>query len=208
MKKTFVIILMLYLSFSGGSTRAQNQDLVVTLHESVLNKMCKALGQIKGTSAYSFMFMEGTYTWTMINPHFKIHPGRVDFETDVMVNVSKYNYMIHVSGDAETCYDQDANLILVEITNAKFPLNIMFLGKLRHIWDVDLAPYFETPFFFEGPLNTGAEFVFPMPDNTTKTLYAHPVNCGVKIAEKQIIVSAEMEFINRDEQKTPILINK
>jgi hypothetical protein len=34
----------------------------------------------------------------------------------------------------------------------------------------------------------------------------HPVNCGVKIAEKQIIVSAEMEFINReDTHTTPIL---
>jgi hypothetical protein len=195
--------------FSGRSSSAQNQDLVVTLHESVLNKMFKAIGQIKGTSAYSFMFIEGTYTWTLLNPHFKIHQGKVDFETDVIVNVSKYSYLIHVSGDAETCYDQDANLILVEITKASFPLNIMFFGKLKHLWDVQLASYFETPFFFEGPLTIGTEFVFPMPDNTTKTVYAHPVNCGVKIVEKQIVVSAEMEFINRDEIKLQfLLINK
>ncbi|MDF2436754.1 MAG: hypothetical protein K0Q95_1130 [Bacteroidota bacterium] len=206
--KSFLITLFTLFNLSGSLIRAQNQDLVVTLHESVLNKMFKAIGQIKGTSAYSFMFVEGTYTWTLVNPHFKIHPGRVDFETDVIVSVAKYNYRIHVSGDAETCYDQDANLILVEITKANFPLNVMFFGKPKHLWDVELAGYFETPFFFEGPLSIGTEFIFPMPDNTTRTVYTHPVNCGVKIVEKQIIVSAEMEFINRDVIKTPILINK
>lgn len=208
MKKSIFASLFLLMFLLPGRIHAQTPDLVVTIQEGMLNKMFKALGQIKGTSPYSFMFMEGTYDWTLLNPHFRIHPGRVDFETDVIVTVSKYNYLIHVSGDAETCYDEAGNLIFVEISKAQFPLNIMFLGKLRHLWDVDLAQYFETPFTFEGPLTIGTEFVFPMPDNTTKTVYAHPLNCGVKIAEKQIIVSAEMEFINRDENKsTPILNN-
>jgi hypothetical protein len=123
----------------------------------------------------------------------------VDFITDVRVTVGKYNYLLHVKGDAEACYDELNNLILVEITSAKFPLNILFLGKIHHLWDVELARYFETPFMFEGPLSVGTEFVFPMPDNTTRTIYMHPLNCGVKIVEKQIIVSAEMEFINRNE---------
>ncbi|MCW3072775.1 MAG: hypothetical protein JWO44_2665 [Bacteroidetes bacterium] len=195
---SILFITFLFLNLRGLYAQLPNQDLVVTIHENVLNKMFKAIGEIKGTAAYSFMFMEGTYDWTLINPQFRIHPGRIDFITDVRVTVGKYNYLIHVTGNAETCYEPINNLIFVEITDAKFPLNILFFGKLRHLWDVDLAQYFETPFTFEGPLTIGSEFVFPMPDNTTKTVYAHPLNCGVKIAEKQIIVSAEMEFINRN----------
>ena len=203
--KLFCASILLVLSMYG---RAQSQDLTVTIQESVLNKMFKAIGEIKGTSAYSFMFMEGTYDWALINPQFRIHPGRIDFVTDVRVTVSKYTYVIHVTGNAEACYEPTTNLIYIEITDASFPLNIMFLGKLRNLWDVDLAQYFETPFTFDGPLSIGTEFIFPMPDNTTRTVYAHPTNCGVKIAEKQIVVSAEMEFINRVPDKPKAIIKK
>jgi hypothetical protein len=202
MKKGFLIIFTFIQGLSVLRSQVPNQDLVVTIHENVLNKMFRAMGEIKGTSAYSFMFVEGTYDWALVNPQFRIHPGRVDFITDVRVTVGKYSYLLHVTGDAETCYEPVSNLIYIEITNAKFPLNIMFFGKIHHLWDVDLAKYFETPFTFEGPLSIGTEFVFPMPDNTTKTIYMHPVNCGVKIVEKQIIVAAEMEFVNRDENNT------
>jgi hypothetical protein len=192
--------------FLVGKAESQNPDLTVVIKESVLNKMFKSIGEIKGTSAYSFMFIEGTYDWTLINPQFKIHPGKIDFVTDVIVNISNYKYQIHVAGKAEACYEPLNNLIFIEVEEAKFPLNTMVFGKLRHLWDVDLAPYFETPFTFEGPLTIGTEFVIPMPDNTTKTIYAHPLNCGVKIDEKQILVSADVEWINRNETiKIPVI---
>lgn len=194
--KRAILILTSTLLFSG--TKAQNQDLIVTLKESVLNKMFTAIGDIKGTSSYSFMFIEGTYDWDLINPQIRLHANRADFISDVKVTAGKYNYLIHVVGNVEICYEPSTNLIYVEITEAKFPLNIMFFGKLTHLWDVDLASYFETPFTFEGPLTIGTELVFTMPDNTTKTIYAHPINCGVKIAEKQVTVSAETEFVNRN----------
>jgi hypothetical protein len=183
---------------------AQNQDVTVTLKESVLNKMFIAIGEIKGTSAYSFMFVEGTYNWALINPQIKLHANRADFVSDVKVTVGKYDYLMKINGIVEVCYEPSTNLIYVEITEATFPLNIIFLGKLRHLWDVDLASYFETPFTFEGPLTLGTELVFNMPDGSSKTIYGHPLNCGVKIAEKQIIVSAEMEFVNRE--SIPVLI--
>ncbi len=187
-------LISLFLTFSL-SVKAQNQDLIVILKESVLNKMFTAIGEIKGTSIYSFMFIEGTYNWTVINPQIKLHQNKADFICDVKVAVGKFDYITKVKGIVEICYEAQNNLIMVEITEAEFPLNIMFLGQLRHLWDVDLANYFETPFTFEGPLTMGTEMVFSMPDRTIKTIYCHPVNCGVKIAEKQVIVSAETEFV-------------
>lgn len=186
------------------SNFAQNQDIIIAIKEPMLNKMFAAMGEIKGTSAYSFMFIEGTYTWTLIKPQIKLHPGKANFETDVKVVVGKFEYTTKVNGIVEICYEPTTNLIYVEITEALFPLNILFLGKERHLWDVDLKKYFETPFTFEGPLTMGTEMAFSMPDGTTKVIYCHPVNCGVKIAEKQIIVSAETEFIERKIEPTPI----
>lgn len=191
------IFLFSFITLSSYPASSQNQDIIVTLKESVLNNMFSALGEIKGISAYSFMFIEGTYDWTLIRPQIQLHPNRADFITDVKVAVGKHNYFIHVNGKAEVCYEPTTNLIYVEITEAAFPLNILFFGKVKHLWDVDLVQYFETPFTFEGPLTVGTEMIFDMPDHSKKILYAHPLNCGVKIAEKQIIVSAELEFISR-----------
>jgi hypothetical protein len=208
MKGKRCLFLFLASCLSAGKISAQTQDLTVVINETVLNKMVASLGEIKGSSPYSFMFIKGTYNWNLINPQFKIHPDRLDFVTDVMVDVSGYNYRMHVSGNAEVCYEPLNNLIFIEITEATFPINMMILGSMKHLWDVDLARYFEAPFVFEGPLTIGTEFVIPMPDNSTKTLYMHPLNCGVKIDEKQILVSAEVEFINRAETIKAPLISK
>lgn len=203
LRKKSLILLFILSSFCSFG---QNQDIIVALKESVLNKMFSAIGEIKGTSAYSFMFVEGTYNWTLIKPQIKLHTNKASFETEVKVTVGKFDYTTKVNGIVEICYEPTTNLIYVEITEAFFPLNIMFMGKQRHLWDVNLKSSFETPFTFEGPLTMGTEMVFAMPDGTSKTIYCHPINCGVKIAEKQIIVSAETEFVER--VLTPIPANK
>src|ERR1035437_6640960 len=198
------IIFSIILLSTINSAWAQNQDFAVTLKESVLNKMFNAIGEIHGTSDYSFMFIDGTYDWLLINPQIKLHPDKADFIADAKITIANFNYLIHVSGNVEICYEPKTNLIYVEITEAIFPLNMMFFGKLVHLRDINLAPYFETPLTFAGPLTIGTEIVFDMPDKTQKKIYMHPLNCGVKIAEKEILVTAEMEFVNKE--KNQILV--
>ena len=197
MRVRFVSLLLMLAFLQMGKVNAQTQDLTITIKEPVVNKIFAALGDIKGTSAYSFLFIEGTYTWQLINPKIRLHPGRADFITDAKVNIGKFEYIMHVVGNVEVCYEPQTNLIYVEIVEAKFPLNIIFLGSLKHLWDVDLAHYFETQFTFEGPLTIGTEFNFPMPDNTISTIYARALSCDLKVQEKQITVATEVEFVNR-----------
>lgn len=176
--------------------KAQNSDLKVAIHQNMLNKLLLSIGEIKGTSEYSFMLIKGEYQWSLINPQINIHPDRVEFVTNVNVKIGKLSYTNKVVGKMEVCYEPSTNLIYLELVNADYPLNIMFLGKERHITDVSLKKYFETPFTFEGPLTTTSEMKFELPDKTIKTIYAHPVNCGVKITEGLIVVSAELEFLS------------
>ena len=203
MRFNFFSFLLSWMLFLSLQLHAQKQDLTITIKEPIVNKIFAALGDIKGTAPYSFIFMEGNYTWQLINPRIQLHPGRADFITDAKVTVGKFNYAMHVVGNVEVCYEPQTNLIYVEITEAKFPLNIMFLGSLKHLWDVDLANYFETPFVFEGPLTIGTEFHFPMPDNTISTIYAHAMSCDLKVQEKQITVSTEVGFINKKNTALP-----
>lgn len=203
-KFLYKIILSISILASINSGWAQNQDFSLTLKESVLNKMFKAIGEIHGTADYSCLFISGTYEWTLIDPQIKLHPNKADFIADAKVTIGDYNYLIHVSGNVEICYEPTINLIFVEIEEAKFPLNMILFGKLRHLKDIDLAKYFETPLIFEGPLTIGTEMLFDMPDKTQKKIYMHPLNCGVKIAEKEILVTAEMEFLNKEKTKSVV----
>lgn len=201
MRKTILLSILFLIVSKPALTN--DKDLTVIIEENMLNKLFKAMGEIKGTSSYSFMFIDGTYDWKLINPQIKLHNNKADFITDVKVTIGSYSYQTKVTGNVEVCYEPTTNLIYVEITEALFPLNMMFFGKIRHLWDVNLKKYFETPFTFEGPLTMGTEMVFDMPDNTQKKLYTYPKNCGVKVVEKQIIVTAEMEFVSRNEQPNP-----
>ncbi|HRG37161.1 MAG TPA: hypothetical protein PK289_01405 [Bacteroidia bacterium] len=197
---SFLLVLTIALS---PRLNAQTQDLTIVIKEPVINKIFTALGEIKGTEPYSFLLMNGTYTWELINPHIQLHPNRADFITDAKVTIGKFGYTMHVTGNVEVCYEPLTNLIYIEITEAKFPLNMMFLGNLKHLWDVDLAKYFETPFMFEGPLTVATEFSFPMPDGTNALVYTHALSCDLKVQEKQIMVAAEVEFVNRRAQALP-----
>lgn len=203
MRSHLVLFFLMLTAFFSLPVSAQTQDLIITIKEPVVNKIFAALGDIKGTEAYSFMFMEGTYNWQLLNPKIQLHPGRADFVTDAKVTIGKYGYVMHVVGNVEVCYEPQTNLVYVEITEAKFPLNIVFMGSLKHLWDVDLAKYFETPFLFEGPMTVGTEFTFPMPDNSISTVYAHALSCDLKIQEKQITVATEVGFVNRKPPPLP-----
>ncbi len=190
-----LILLVISVFFNNTAVRSQNTDFKIALHESMLNKLLLSLGEIKGASNYSFMFIDGVYYWTLFNPQINLHANKAEFTTDVKVTIGKLNYTNHVVGKMEVCYEPSTNLIYIEMREALYPLNITFMGQERTITTINLATYFETPFTFEGPLSASTTMQFEMPDKSIKTLYAHPKNCAVKIAEKVIIVSADVEFL-------------
>lgn len=76
--KNYLVLLVIFF-YTIEDYKSQNQDLTIIIKESVLNKMIRSMGEIKGTSSYSFMFIEGTYDWSLVNSRFNIHPGRLDF---------------------------------------------------------------------------------------------------------------------------------
>lgn len=195
-KKYLVPFICVWLMmFTTVNLKSQNNDFKITLHENMLNKLLLSFGEIKGASEYSFLLLDGTYYWTLHNPQIKLHPNKAEFTADVKITIGKLNYTNHVIGKMEVCYEPTTNLIYVEMIEAFYPLNILFLGKERNITTINLAKYFETPFTFEGPLSVNTTMQFEMPDNSIKYIYAHPKNCTVKISEKIIVVYADVDFL-------------
>ena len=175
-------------------------DLKVILHEEMINKSLVALGNITGKEPYKVLFVEDTFTWTLINPKIYLHPGKAEFITDVNVIAGPFSYSTNCVGDVVIWYDRTKNLINVRITRAIVGIYTKLFGTKYHIKDIDLASSFEEPFVFEGPAATTSEMPMTMPDGTTKTMLMTTTSCDLIVMEDQLMVPCEVEF----KEKPPV----
>lgn len=169
-------------------------DLKVILHEEMINKSLAALGNITGKEPYKVLFVEDTFTWTLISPKIFLHPGFAQFSTDVNVVAGPFAYSTPCTGDVLIWYDRDSNLINVKITRAIVGIYTKIFGTKYHIRDIDLADQFTDPFTFEGPAATSSEMPVEMPDGRTKVLTMTTTSCDIIIMEDQVMIPCEVEF--------------
>jgi hypothetical protein len=169
-------------------------DMQVIISEEMLNKCFTAIGPISGKEAYQILFVNDSFSWTLINPKIHLHPAKADFTTDVKVVAGMFAYTTSCLGDVNIWYDRPKNLINVKITKCMVEIYTRFMGTKYHIKDIDLADQFTEPFTFEGPTATNTEMPVEMPDGTTKTLYMRTTDCDLSVQEKQIVVPCEVEF--------------
>jgi len=57
-RNTITSLLLLACFYSGVFAQSKKQDLSLVLQETVINKMFKAIGEIKGTNDYTFMLVK------------------------------------------------------------------------------------------------------------------------------------------------------
>ena len=169
-------------------------DLKVVLHEEMINKSLAALGNITGKEPYKVLFVEDTFTWTLINPKIFLHPGKAEFMTDVNVTAGPFSYSTPCVGDVLIWYEKDSNLIKVKITRAIVGIYTKIFGTKQHIKDIDLADQFTEPFSFEGPAATSSEMPVELPDGSTKVLVMTTTSCDIIIMEDQVMIPCEVEF--------------
>jgi hypothetical protein len=173
-------------------------DLKVILHEEMINKSLAALGNITGKEPYKVLFVEDTFTYTLINPKIYLHPGKAEFVTDVNVTAGPFSYSTPCKGDVLISYDRTKNLIYVKILKAVVGIYTKILGTKYHIKDIDIASNFEEPFTFEGPAATSSEMEMEMPDGTKKTLVMTTTSCDIIVMEDQLMVPCEVEFVDKE----------
>ena len=196
--KKFLLLIILTKSFCCFS----QEDVQVVLHENVINKVLKAIGNISDTSQFRVMFFKGAYKWTVIDPAISLKAnGQAEFKCDVEVEAGFIRYRNAVIGDAGVNYDKAKNLISVKITHGIFEVYTRVLGVKMHIANIDLAEYLTDPMTFEGPLTLTTSMEFTMPDNTKKTIYAVPEECDLVVVEHKIIVNCEVGFTDKDPSK-------
>lgn len=190
------------LLFTGTVLFAQQHDIQVVLHEELINKMLKAVGDISDTANYKVLFYTGSYRWTVINPRIELKAsGKAQYKCDVKVEAGFIHYQNEVVGDADVSYDKEKNLINIKILHGIFEIYTRILGAKMHITDIDLAQYYSEPLTFEGPMTLTTSMEFTMPDGTKKLMEAVPVDCQLLVEEHKVIVNCQVEFSCKDPSK-------
>lgn len=200
-RSVFFQRLILFL-FLGASQRIYgSNDLSVVLSENTLNKLLKAVGEIKGENNYELMMIKGKYTWKLNSTEIILVNDTALFDTDVEIETGFSTYRDHVRGLMSVLYDTKTNQIAVRLVDAVFELKIQLFGKDFTIKKVQIADYLSAPFLFEGPSTLSQQMDFPMPDGTVKKLKVKPSSTKLKIVPGKILVETQLNFLPETEKK-------
>ncbi len=206
MKRISFIIIIVFMSCSLLFSQKIHNDFSAILHEETINKVLAAVGEISGQNNFEVLLIKGHYTWTISNSKINLNQDSSDFTCDAKVEVGPFKYRTEVRGNVKIGYDNQSNLISVQITRAVFELYTMLFKRKVHIKDIHLEEYFKDPFVFDGPRSLATNMKITMPDSSVKTIYVQPISCVMKVKKQMIITSCEIEATDKPMPETIKLV--
>lgn len=187
-------ILILLNIILNQSILWSQQDIVVTIHESTINNLFNAVGDITGSGEYKTGFINNKYSWILENLRIEILNDSAQFYTDASVKTWLGNYKDEVVGKVAISYNEINNIISIKVVDAPFEISVTLFGQRVVIKKLQIADYFTTPFEFEGPLTFKNELEFGMPDGSTRKIEAKPSKCKIEIIPDKIQVSTKIKY--------------
>lgn len=124
------------------------QDVSVTIGEATINNLLAAIGPVKGKGKGARKI---SYSWTVTDPKVAFTPGATAFEGKIQVKVKGITIKDKVKGKLNVSYDGEANIIRMQVAEAKFSIKIKILGKSIKIATIDISKYYQPKFEFNGP---------------------------------------------------------
>ena len=188
MKKLLYLFLLSCFNLWG------QQDIVITVHETTINNLFKAVGDIEGNGEYKTGFINNKYSWTLENLRIEILKDSAQFFTDASVKTWLGNYKDEVVGKVAIGYEEKSNLITIRVVDAPFEIGVTLFGQRVILKRLQIADYLTTPFEFEGPLTFKNELEFSMPDGSTRKIEAKPNKCKIEIVPDKIQVSTKIMY--------------
>jgi len=192
--KRFIIFIISSLLFASGFAQNNNNNLSVEIHESMINKVLKAVGQVSGENEYETFLVKGTYKWTVMNPQIKLTDKKALFDADLKVETGSLQYTDKIQGDFSVTYNQQTNKLELKLTNAFYEIYTKILGQKIILKKINLADYYNYPFLFDGPMEYQSVMPFTMPDKSVKKIAAKVKKCTIQVVPAKIIMNAELDI--------------
>lgn len=208
MKYLLAKLSIIALILNSMIINAQNKDLVVSIHESTINKLLDAVGVISDTDEYKITLIKGTYNWQVKNTKVHLEKNKAYFTTTVRVETGPFNYTDNIKGNLEVVYRPETNKLILTLESAEFKIKAKILGKERIIKTLDVASFYKEPIVFDGPIAMEQIFEFEMPSGEIKKLKAVINDCQIEVLDDKIDLKAIFDFeevkkvTNKTENKT------
>ncbi len=188
---------MFFLILAWQNVFGQAPDATVILHQRMLNSFLEAIGPVSGTKEFNLLGARGRYTWTLSNARIELLPGHARFIADANIKAGPVSYSSPATGNVQVRYDPRDNRIKIRVEHAVFEVYTKVFGKKIHIADIDAAEFYHPRFEFAGPRPVESTIRVKLPDDSEKILYVYPVSEDMRIEERQIVVTSQLEFSER-----------
>jgi len=191
-----ILLLISIVVFALNQVNSQSNDLTINVSDKMINKLLTAIGPVSGEEEYVVMMVKGVCKWTVENPVIKLDLNKAWFEADVKVSSGNFTYSDRINGLIRVIYNQAKDRLELSLENVFVNLKVKVLGKERLIKTLDLANYYKTPFYFDGPGSYAENFEFEMPDGSLKKLKASVKSCDIAVLKGIIQMKANLDFID------------
>lgn len=191
LRRLFPFLCLLFVWQNGFG---QAPDATVILHQHLLNAFLESVGPVSGTKDFNLLGVKGTYTWTLSNARIELLPGHARFLADANIKAGPISYSAPAVGNVKVDYDSKDNRIRIRVEHAIFEIYTKVFGRKIHIASIDAAEFYHPQFEFAGPRPVETSVNVKLPDGRVKVLYIEPVSQDMRIEDKQIVVTSQLEF--------------
>ena len=183
-------LLPMVMSLGQAQTTAPRQ-VVVSLHENMINSFFEAVGKVSGKGEKSGV----NYKWTVIEPNIDLEPGVAKFSARVKLDAGAFETIEKAKGEVTIEYIKETNRLRIQVREAKVKLHIKLLGKEIPIGTIDIARYYKPAFEFAGPQPIQKEIDIELPDGSFRKMQINTKNETLIIEKDRVSVYSDLEFI-------------
>tara|TARA_Y100000590_G_C15566722_1_gene956920 strand:+ start:235 stop:825 length:591 start_codon:yes stop_codon:yes gene_type:complete len=188
--KLFLYIFLSFLFSQEETVQLENKieevsgpdHISMLVHEDLINEFFKNMGMIVGGGK--------NYEWRLKNPRIIITEEKAIFKAEIQVASGILSSTHDVIGKVDVRYDQENNLIIIEVIKADVIIDIagFDIGK------INIGKHFSKPLILEGPRGVSEHVEFELPSGKIRTIDVSVKSYSLNLIEGAIKVSTSLGF--------------
>ena len=188
--KIFIYSLLSFVFTQNEAIQLQDESeemsapdhISMLVHEDLINEFFNNMGVITGGGK--------NYEWRLKKPRIVISNEKAVFKAELQVVSGILSSTHDVIGKVDVKYDQETNLIIVEIVKADVIIDIAGydIGK------INIGKHFSKPLRLAGPQGVSEHVEFTLPSGKTRTIDVSVKSYSLNLIEGAIKVSTSLGF--------------
>lgn len=185
---------------ASDTTRVSRQDtasvtphISFVIHQSAINDLLAAIGDLEGDGSVLFRSGLTKYAWKVEQPRLTIADTGAVFVADVSVKGFGMDYTTEGLGKAHIEYDHANDQINLVLETIIVEIRTKILGKEIKLGELDIAAFYDPKVKILGPLPLQTDFNVKKQDEK-KPIHFAITDHKVRYEKRQVTIDFEVNF--------------